>query len=183
MASPAPSQPRHTSGPASGAPAQPAASQPQVDVTAVTTRDEFLLELGQALGGQAGIRPVDSLNAAFESIGSRKRGQVLVLDAREVPEVRAAVDAAHTRAPHAVVLVFATEALAKRVAAALRGSKVFAVLPTPLDMHKTQAVFGSVIEAALAARAAAHASAPSVDVSIGALRPHPAAAADADADA
>lgn len=183
MASPAPSQPRHTSGPASGAPAQPAASQPQVDVTAVTTRDEFLLELGQALGGQAGIRPVDSLNAAFESIGSRKRGQVLVLDAREVPEVRAAVDAAHARAPHAVVLVFATEALAKRVAAALRGSKVFAVLPTPLDMHKTQAVFGSVIEAALAARAAAHASPPSADLSIGAFRPHPAAAADVDADA
>ena len=183
MASPAPSQPRHTSGSASGAPAQPAASQPQVDVTAVTTRDEFLLELGQALGGQAGIRPVDSLDAAFESIGSRKRGQVLVLDAREVPEVRAAVDAAHARAPHAVVLVFATEALAKRVAAALRGSKVFAVLPTPLDMHKTQAVFGSVIEAALAARAAAQASAPSADLSIGAFRPHPAAAADVDADA
>jgi len=183
VASPAPSQRRHTSGPASGAPAQPAASQPQVDVTAVTTRDEFLLELGQALGGQAGIRPVDSLDAAFESIGSRKRGQVLVLDAREVPEVRAAVDAAHARAPHAVVLVFATEALAKRVAAALRGSKVFAVLPTPLDMPKTQAVFGSVIEAALAARAAAHASAPSADLSIGAFRPHPAAAADADADA
>ncbi|MFZ0006849.1 MAG: energy transducer TonB [Steroidobacteraceae bacterium] len=154
-----------------------------MDVTAVTTRDEFLLELGQALGGQAGIRPVDSLDAAFESIGSRKRGQVLVLDAREVPEVRAAVDAAHARAPHAVVLVFATEALAKRVAAALRGSKVFAVLPTPLDMHKTQAVFGSVIEAALAARAAAQASAPSADLSIGAFRPHPAAAADVDADA
>jgi TonB family protein len=160
-----------------------------VDVTAVTTRDEFLLELGQALGGQAGIRPVDSLEAALESIASRKRGQVLVLDAREVPEVRAAVDAAHARAPHAVVLAFATEALEKQVAAALKGSKVFAVLPAPLDMHKTQAVFGSVIETALAARAAAHttqaahASPAPADLSIGAFRPQAAAAASAAEDA
>jgi periplasmic protein TonB len=188
VASPAANQTRHPAVPASGAPARPAPSQPQVDVTAVTTRDEFLLELGQALGGQAGIRPVDSLEAAFESVRSRKRGQVLVLDAREVPEVRAAVDAAHARAPHAVVLVFATDALERPVAAALRGSKVFAVLPTPLDMHKTQAVFGSVIDAALAARAAAHtahaahaAPAPA-DLSIGAFRPQAAAAAAAAAD-
>ena len=41
------------------------ASQPQADVTAITNRDEFLLELGQALGGQAAVRPVDSLEAAL----------------------------------------------------------------------------------------------------------------------
>jgi TonB family protein len=183
VASPAPNHSRHPAAPPSGAPAQSPASQPQVDVTVVTTRDEFLLELGQALGGQAGIRPVDSLNAAFESIASRKRGQVLVLDAREVPEVRAAVDAAHARAPHAVVLVFATEALEKSAAAALKGSKVFAVLATPLDLHKTQAVFGSVIETALAARTtaqtahAAQAPPAPADLSIGAFRPQAAAAA------
>jgi TonB family protein len=186
VASPAPNQSRHPAALPSGAPAQSPASQPQVDVTAVTTRDEFLLELGQALGGQAGIRPVDSLNAAFQSIVSRKRGQVLVLDAREVPEVRAAVDAAHARAPHAVVLVFATEALEKQVASALKGSKVFAVLPTPLDLHKTQAVFGSVIETALAARAgaqtapAAHTSSAPAELSIGAFRPQAAAVAAAE---
>ncbi|MGB6604043.1 MAG: energy transducer TonB [Steroidobacteraceae bacterium] len=184
MASPAPNQSRHPAAPPSGTPAQSPASQPQADVTAVTTRDEFLLELGQALGGQAGIRPVDSLNAALESIASRKRGQVLVLDAREVPEVRAAVDAAHARAPHAVVVVFATEALERQVASALKGSKVFAVLPTPLDMHKTQAVFGSVIETALAARAAAHtaraahATPAAAEPSIGAFRPQAAAAVE-----
>jgi periplasmic protein TonB len=189
VASPAPNQSRHPAAPPSGAPAQSPASQPQVDVTAVTTRDEFLLELGQALGGQAGIRPVDTLNAALESIASRKRGQVLVLDAREVPELRAAVDAAHARAPHAVVLVFATPALEKQVAGALKGSKVFAVLPTPLDMHKTQAVFGTVLETALAARAAAHtahavqAPPPAADLSIGAFRPQAAAAAAAAQDA
>jgi periplasmic protein TonB len=185
VASPAPNQSRHPAAPASGAPAQSPASQPQVDVTAVTTRDEFLLELGQALGGQAGIRPVDTLHAALESIASRKRGQVLVLDAREVPELRAAVDAAHARAPHAVVLVFATQALEKQAASALKGSKVFAVLPTPLDMHKTQAVFGTVLETALAARGApqtahaVHAPAAHADLSIGAFRPQAAAAAAA----
>lgn len=182
MASPAPNQSRHSAAAPGGAPAQSPASQPQVDVTPVTTRDDFLLELGQALGGQAGVRPVDSLNAALDSIASRKRGQVLILDAREVPEVRAAVDAAHARAPHAVVLVFATEALEKQVASALKGSKVFAVLPIPLDMHKTQAVFGSVMEAALAARSTAHSapaaqpSPPHAELSIGAFRPQTAAA-------
>jgi len=36
----------------------PQDSQPAVDVTAITSRDDFLLELGQALGGQAAVRGV-----------------------------------------------------------------------------------------------------------------------------
>ena len=36
-------------------------ARPAVDVTALTTRDDFLLELGQALGRQAAVRPVESL--------------------------------------------------------------------------------------------------------------------------
>src|SRR5579871_2522231 len=36
-------------------------SRPAVDITAVTTRDDFLLELGQTLDGQAAVRPVDTL--------------------------------------------------------------------------------------------------------------------------
>ena len=74
------------------------ASQPTTDVTAITNRDEFLLELGQALGGQAAVRPVETLEAALAAMAGSKRSQVLVIDARTLPNVRAAVDAACARA-------------------------------------------------------------------------------------
>ena len=58
-------------------------TRPAVDVTAITTRDDFLLELGEALGGQASIRPVDSMSLALEHLSNAKRGQVLVIDTRD----------------------------------------------------------------------------------------------------
>jgi periplasmic protein TonB len=140
--------------PAGAAGAAPSV-QPSVDVTAITTRDEFLLELGQALAGQASIRPVDSVAAAIENLSGRaKRGQVLVLDALNVGEVRPVVDQAQAKAPQAVILVFTAEALERQVAAAVKGSSVFAVLPSsPVDPRKTLAVFAGVIEEATARRA------------------------------
>jgi periplasmic protein TonB len=131
-----------------------ASPQPSVDVTAITTRDDFLLELGQALGGQASIRPVDSVEAALESLGAHaRRGQVLIIDALHANEVRPAVDAAQAHAPQAVILVFAAEAIERQVAMAVKGSRVFAVLPSsPIDPPKTHAVFAGVIEEAAARR-------------------------------
>jgi TonB family protein len=131
-----------------------ASLQPSVDVTAITTRDDFLLELGQALGGQASIRPVDSVEAALASLGAHaRRGQVLIIDALHANEVRPAVDAAQAHAPQAVILVFAAEAIERQVAAAVKGSRVFAVLPSsPIDPPKTHAVFAGVIEEAAARR-------------------------------
>ncbi len=157
----------------------PASAQPAVDVTAVTTRDDFLLELGDTLDGQAAVRPVDTLEAALEGLGG-KRAQLLVIDARAVPNLRAAVDTAAARAPRALVLVFAEDAAEKRVGAALKGSKVFAVLPTPVDRRKTQAVFEGAIAEALAAHALApsRAAAAAGDLSIGAFRAPVASASD-----
>src|SRR5205807_1474672 len=63
------------------------ASLPVVDVTVVTSRDDFLLELGQALGGQAGVRPVESPDEALQSMAGSKRAQMLVIDARAVADV------------------------------------------------------------------------------------------------
>jgi TonB family protein len=168
-------------------------SQPAADVTAITTRDDFLLELGQTLGGQASVRPVDTLEAALAGITQSKRGQVLVIDAGEVANVRAAVDAAHAAAPRAVVLVFAEGAAEKQLGAALKGSRVFAVLPTPIDPRKTQAVLDAAIAAAVANKAAAPApaaapaapdpvpatpvaAAPHAGLNIGTFRPQSAAA-------
>ncbi|HKD55612.1 MAG TPA: TonB family protein [Steroidobacteraceae bacterium] len=161
-----------------------AGSQPTADVTAITTHDDFLLELGQTLGGQAAVRPVDTLDAALEAIARGKRAQVLVIDARDVANVRAAVDAALAAAPRAVVLVFAEGAAERQLGAALKGSKVFAVLPTPVDARKTQAVMEAAFADAVANKAATAppASAPlapaaaAAELSIDAFRPQPAAA-------
>jgi len=165
--------------PSTGASGAPASVQPSVDVTAITTRDEFLLELGQALAGQASIRPVDSVAAALESLNAHsRRGQALIVDALQTSEVRPAVDAVQSRAPHAVILVFADQALEKQVAAAVKGSKVFAVLPSsPIDPRKTHAVFAGVIEEAAARKKAGTAAqAPP------ALAPAPAPAPAVDSD-
>lgn len=165
---------RSSRNPAAATPASAAGAassgQPSVDVTAITTRDDFLLELGQALGGQASIRPVDSVAAALESLASpARRGQVLVIDALHAKEVRPAVDAVQGRAPHAVILVFAAEALERQVAAAVKGSKVFAVLPSsPVDPRKTHAVFAGVVEEAAARRKPVTAApTPAADAEVG----------------
>src|SRR5256885_10785641 len=84
-----------------------------------------------------------------------KRAQVLAIDAREVPDVRAAVDAAHAQVPRAVVLVFAEGPAEKELAAALKDT-VFAVLPTLIEPRKTQAVFADAMAAALQPPPSAH---------------------------
>src|ERR1700716_4733970 len=65
---------------AAGSPRQD--SQPAVDVTAITSRDDFLLELGQALGGQAAVRPVDSLEEALQSMAGGQSGHGVGIEAR-----------------------------------------------------------------------------------------------------
>jgi protein TonB len=123
-----------------------------VDVTTLTTRDDFLLELGQALGAQAAVRPVESLEEALRSMAGAKRAQVLAIDAREVPDVRAVVDAAQAQVPRAVVLVFADGPAEKELGAALKG-RVFAVLAASIEPRKTQAVFAGAMAEALAGKA------------------------------
>jgi TonB family protein len=151
----------------------PQDSQPVVDVTALTSRDDFLLELGEALGGQAAVRPVDSLDEALQSMAGGKRSQVLVIDARAVADVRATVDAAHAQVPRAVVLVFAEGPAEKELGAALKGTKVFAVLPASIETRKTQAVFAGAMAEALASKApptSRATPAPERELTIGAFR-------------
>lgn len=146
-------------GTASSAGNSPASTnRPAVDLTAITARDDFLLELGEALGGQASVRPVDSIAGALEFLMSTKRGQVLVLDTRDLLDVRADVEQAHAQAPHAVVLVFATADTEKHISAAVKGSNVFAVLPIPIDKRKTSAVLDAAINDSVAKKATARAN-------------------------
>lgn len=162
MASPATNASRglETGAVGSGSSGNPPATtnRPAVDVTAITTRDDFLLELGEALGGQASVRPVDSIEGALQYLTSTKRGQLLVIDTRDVADVRADVDQAQAQASHAVVVVFATVDHEKQVSAAVKGSNVFAVLPIPIDKRKTSAVLDGALTDAVAKKATARPS-------------------------
>ena len=172
MASPASNASRgHETGAGpTGSPGNTPAStnRPAVDVTALTTRDEFLLELGEALGGQASVRPVDSINGALEYLSSTKRGQLLVLDTRDVTDVRGDVELVQAQAPHAVVLAFATAETEKQISAAVKGSSVFAVLPIPVDKRKTGAVLDSAMNDAVAKKATAR---PGAHVTVESFQP------------
>jgi len=150
-------------------------SRPVVDVNALTTRDDFLLELGHTLGAQAAVRPVESLEEALRSMAGAKRGQILAIDAREVADVRAAVDAAQAQVPRAVVLVFADGPAEKELGAALKG-RVFAVLAASIEPRKIQAVFAGAMAEALAGKAPPTSRATLAaarDLTIGAFRRRP----------
>jgi protein TonB len=134
----------------SGSPSARAAAE----IVALTTRDEFLLELGEALSGQATIRPVDSIDTAIELLNqSRARAQVLVVDSVETANLRADVEQAQANSPQASILVFAPADAEKQTAAALKGTGTFAVLATPIDKRKTAAVFEGAVADASARRA------------------------------
>ncbi len=133
-----------------------------IDVAAVTRRDDFLLEFGAALGGQASVNPVDSVAGALEGLGDMTRPQILAIDTRDLGDVRAEVEAALARAPHLSVLVFVPEGTEKEAAASFKGSRIFAMLTLPVEVPKTAAVFeGAVAECRKRLGAIHSASAPS----------------------
>ena len=160
MANPASSAPRNESGNAGSSAETPSPTQrPTVDLTALTDRDDFLLELGEALGGQASVNPVDSIDNAIGQLASTKRGQMLVIDARTTHDVRADVQRAAQQAPNAVVVVFAEGDSEKQVASAVKGTPVFAVLTIPVEGPKTTAVLDAAIAEAVNRTAAARSAA------------------------
>jgi TonB family protein len=178
VANPASSAPRNLeSGNAgSSTEASSATQRPTVDLTALTDRDDFLLELGEALGGQASVNPVDSVDTALGQLASTKRGQMLVIDARVSRDVRADVQRATQQAPNAVVIVFADPEAEKQVAAAVKGTSVFAVLTIPMQGPKTTAVLDAAIadaasRSAAARGAGAERTGPAPTVTLDAFRP------------
>ena len=157
MANPASSAPRNPESGNAGGSAETAASaqRPTVDLTALTDRDDFLLELGEALAGQASVNPVDSIDTAISKLASTKRGQMLVIDARASSDVRTVVQRATQQAPNAVVVVFAEADSEKQIASAVKGTSVFAVLTIPIEGAKTAAVLDAAIADAANRSAAA----------------------------
>jgi TonB family protein len=174
VANPASSAPRtHESGDTGTATQTPSPAQrPAVDLTALTSRDDFLLELGEALAGQASVHPVDSIDSALTQLASTKRGQMLVIDARTTSDVRADVQRATQQAPHAVVVVFAETDSEKQIGSALKGSSVFAVLTIPIEGAKTAAVLDAAITDAVKRTAAVRGAGTGGALTLDAFRPN-----------
>jgi TonB family protein len=131
------------------------------EIIAITTRDDFLLEIGEVLSGQTSVRPVDSVATALEQIVGSRKVQLLAVDARDIDDLRNDVERVNAQAPHIVALVFANADAEKQTAASLKGTNVFAVLSIPLDKRKTAAVLEGAIADANARRPAHSASRPS----------------------
>ena len=144
MAHSAPSESRDSAGDAAGGTGSAAARAP-VDLAALTHHDDFLLELGEVLGGRASVHPADSLEVALEHLEGARGGQILAIDAREAENVRADVERACAHNPHAVILVFTAAGAEKSVAAAVKGTRVFTVLPLPIEPGKTSAVLDAAL--------------------------------------
>lgn len=128
------------------------AARPAVDMVAITQRDDFLVELGEALSGQAVIQPVDSVAAAVQHLAGSKRGKVLVIDTRDSPDVRAEVEQALAEAPNTVTILFATAEAENGVTAAIKGLSVQAVLPIPIDQRRTSLALDAAFTEAIARR-------------------------------
>ncbi len=132
---------------APGSAATPAARQP-ADLAALTVRDDFLLELGEVLGGRASVHPADSIATAIEQLGTARRKRLLAIDARDTGDVQANVARAAEQLPGATIVVFAEAQAENDIAATLKGTKVFAVLTVPVDSAKTAAVLDAALEQA-----------------------------------
>jgi protein TonB len=131
------------------------------EIIAITTRDDFLLEIGEALSGQTSVRPVDSAETALDQVGGNRRTtQLIAIDARDVDDVRGTVEQINSQAPHIVVLVFASAESEKQIASGLKGVNVFAVLSLPIDKRKTGAVLEGAVADAVARRPAQSAQRP-----------------------
>ena len=148
MAHPAASESRDAIGEAVNA-GTPAA-RPAVELTALTAHDDFLLELGELLDGRASVHPADSIDAAVQQLAAGRGGQILAIDARGNGEIRANVQRAGERAPHAVLLLFTDAGAEKSLAAAVKGTPVFAVLSLPMESAKASAVLDAALSDALA---------------------------------
>ncbi len=157
------------------APAARPAPTTRVDLIAVTCDDVLLEQVGLALDGATGIRLADSVDAVAECLDTAC-AHVILLDAREYPDLGGAVDRLQTLSDCCVVVVLAPDSQASDVATTIKRSAVFAVLPIPIEPGKTAAVLEGAREEALsrAVLAASQPVPPQVATQVMAPQPAPA---------
>jgi TonB family protein len=120
----------------------------RADIIAVTRDDALLEQVGLALDGETGIRLADSVDMVAEHVDAAC-AQVVLLDARDYPDLGGAVDQLQSLSDACVVVVLAPDSQASAVATTIRRSAVFAVLPIPVEPGKTSAVLEGAREEAL----------------------------------
>jgi len=128
----------------------PPSAHAAAEIVAITTQDDFLLELGAVVGEQAAVHPVESVAMALEHMGSARRAQILAIDTRDIADLRDAVGRAYARAADVAILLFANAADEESVRHAFRASKIVAVLPIPIDPPRTALAFAGALADAVA---------------------------------
>jgi protein TonB len=131
-------------------PARTPSVQPAVEIVAITTQDDFLLELGDVLGGQAAVHPVESMALALEHMSASRLAHILAIDTRGVTDLRDSIGRAYARAANAVIVLFANAADVQSLRRAFEGSKIAAVLGIPMDGASTALVFAEALTDTLA---------------------------------
>ncbi|HSY08458.1 MAG TPA: energy transducer TonB [Steroidobacteraceae bacterium] len=136
--------------PEASGPALPPSVQTAAEIVAVTTEDDFLLELGAVLGGQAAVHPVDSVTAALAHMSAARRACILAIDTRGMDDLRDAVGRIFARAADAVIVLFAAEDAEENLRQAFATSRVFGVLPLPVDPARTALAVAAALADAVA---------------------------------
>lgn len=77
----------------------------EVEIIALGAGDDFLVELGDLLHGQATVHPLERLPEALTALTVGARGKVLVIDTRGYAPVSLALERTAVEAPHAAVVV------------------------------------------------------------------------------
>ncbi len=124
------------------------------EIVVVTTQDDFLLEFGGVLGACAAVHPVASMALALERMAASRRAHVLAVDARAMADLRNAIGRCYARAANTVVLLFAEDGAEEALHQAFKGSRVFAILPFPLDAQRTMLTVSDALANALAKNSA-----------------------------
>jgi protein TonB len=129
--------------------------QTAAEIVAITTQDDFLLDLGAVLGGVAAVHPVDSMTAALEHMSASRRAHILAIDTRGMEDLRDSVGRAFARAADAVIVLFAPEHEEEKLRQAFAGSRLFGVLPLPVDPSRTGLTVADALADAVAKQAPA----------------------------
>jgi TonB family protein len=145
------------------------------EIIAVTTQDDFLLELGAVVGGQAAVNPVESVTLALERLGTTRRAPILAIDTRDVADLRDSIGRAYARSADIAILLFANAADEESLRQAFRTSKITSVLPIPIDPARTALVLADTLADAVGQ----HGVAPNLGDALLQASPAPAAAAHA----
>jgi DNA-binding NtrC family response regulator len=124
------------------------------EILVVTQEPRFVRALGDMLGEQAVVLPVASMALALARMGASRRAHVLAVDTRGISDLRNALGRTYARAATTVVLLFGEQDAEESLHRAFKDSRVFAMLPFPLDVQRTSLALCEALASAVARNSA-----------------------------